>query len=169
MPVQLEVVEGDITTVPVDAVVAAANAALAGGGGVDGAIHAAAGPELLAALREGWPDGIETGQAVVTPAYRMTSARWVIHAVGPIWRGGGSGEAELLASSYVDSLARGDDVGAESVAFPAISTGIYGYPKDQAARIAVRTLLSTPTRVERAVLVAYDGATADRYRALLFS
>ena len=159
--------EADITTVPVEAVVTAANAPLVGGGGVDGAIHAAAGPELLRALREGWPDGIETGQAVVTPAFRMTATSWVIHAVGPVWHGGGSGEADLLASAYAESLARADDVGAASVAFPAISTGVYGYPKDEAAKVAVNTLRTTPTSVDRAVLVAFDAATADRYLQLL--
>lgn len=165
----IEVVQGDITQVPADAVVAAANAALVGGGGVDGAIHAAAGPRLLAELRAGWPDGIAAGEAVVTRAFDLASAQWVIHAVGPIWRGGGAGEPELLASAYVESLARADDVGATSVAFPAISTGVYGYPKDLAAEVAVRTLLQTPTRVERAILVAYDGATAERYRIMLFT
>jgi O-acetyl-ADP-ribose deacetylase (regulator of RNase III) len=165
--VDIEVLEGDITTVAVDAVVTAANAALVGGGGVDGAIHAAAGPQLVEALRAGWPDGIETGQAVVTPAFRLTTAAWVIHAVGPIWRDGGAGEAELLAGAYAESLARADDVGAASIAFPAISTGVYGYPKDDAARIAVETLRATPTRVQRCLLVAFDRGTAARYRRLV--
>jgi O-acetyl-ADP-ribose deacetylase (regulator of RNase III) len=164
---EIRVLEGDITTLDVDAVVTAANAPLVGGGGVDGAVHAAAGPRLLAALREGWPDGIETGQAVVTPAFDLATASWVIHAVGPVWRGGSAGEPELLAAAYVDSLARADDVGAASVAFPAISTGVYGYPKPAAAQIAVRTLRQASTRVERALLVAFDAATAASYRALL--
>ncbi|MDT7547099.1 MAG: O-acetyl-ADP-ribose deacetylase [Actinomycetota bacterium] len=166
-PVDIEVLEGDITTVRVDAVVTAANAPLVGGGGVDGAVHTAAGPRLLAALREGWPDGIETGQAVVTPAFDLSTAQWVIHAVGPVWRGGSSGEAELLESAYVDALARADDVGAASVAFPAISTGVYGYPKAAAAQIAVRALRGAQTSVEQVLLVAFDAATGASYRRLL--
>jgi O-acetyl-ADP-ribose deacetylase (regulator of RNase III) len=165
----IRVVEGDITTLAADALVTAANAALVGGGGVDGAVHAAAGPRLLAALREGWPDGIETGQAVVTPAFDLATARWVIHAVGPVWRGGSAGEPELLAAAYTDSLARADDVAAASVAFPAISTGVYGYPKAAAARIALQTLRQAATEVERAFLVAFDAATAASYRELLGS
>jgi O-acetyl-ADP-ribose deacetylase (regulator of RNase III) len=163
----IQVVEGDITTLAADALVTAANAALVGGGGVDGAVHTAAGPRLLAALREGWPDGIETGQAVVTPAFDLVTARWVIHAVGPVWRGGTAGEPELLAAAYTDSLARADDVAAASVAFPAISTGVYGYPKAPAARIAVQTLRQAATGVERAFLVAFDAATAASYRELV--
>jgi O-acetyl-ADP-ribose deacetylase (regulator of RNase III) len=167
--VDIEVVQGDITRVPADAVVAAANAPLVGGGGVDGAIHAAAGPGLLAALRAGWPDGIRPGEAVVTPAFDLETARWVIHAVGPIWRGGDAGEPEILTSAYAESLARADEVAAASVAFPAISTGVYGYPKQLAAEVAVRALQRTSTQVRRAILVAYDAATADRYRTLLFT
>jgi O-acetyl-ADP-ribose deacetylase (regulator of RNase III) len=165
--VRIEVVRGDITRQPVDAVVTAANAALVGGGGVDGAVHAAAGPRLLATLREGWPDGCGTGAAVATPAYGLAPVQWVIHAVGPVWRGGGHGEPAQLASAYTEALARADDVGARSVAFPAISTGVYGYPKEEAARVAVQALRNADARVERALLVAYDDATGDLYDRLL--
>ena len=163
---RIEVVRGDITRQEVDAVVTAANAALRGGGGVDGAVHAAAGPRLLAACRE--IGGCPTGGAVVTPAFDLyPPVRWVVHAVGPVWSGGGTGEAELLASAYRESLARADEVGDRSIAFPAISTGVYGYPRDEAARVAVATLRSATTSVQRCLLVAFDGATADRYAAEL--
>jgi O-acetyl-ADP-ribose deacetylase (regulator of RNase III) len=165
--VRIDVVRGDITRQPVDAVVTAANARLVGGGGVDGAVHAAAGPQLLATLREGWPDGCGTGAAVATPAYGLAPVQWVIHAVGPVWRGGGHGEPAQLASAYTEALARADDVGARSVAFPAISTGVYGYPKEEAARIAIRALQSAETAVEQALLVAYDDAARERYDRLL--
>jgi O-acetyl-ADP-ribose deacetylase len=161
---RIEVVEGDITALDVDAVVTAANEQLAGGGGVDGAVHAAAGPELLAACRA--IGGCRTGDAVATPGFALP-ARWVIHAVGPVWRGGTAGEAELLASCYRRSLEVADGLGARSVAFPAISTGVYGYPRDEAAEIAVRTVRSAPTAVELVVLVGYDRATAERYRRVL--
>lgn len=161
---RIEVVLADITTLPVDAVVTAANARLAGGGGVDGAVHRAAGPELPAACRA--IGACATGDAVATPGFALP-ARWVIHAVGPVWQGGGAGEAALLASAYRRSLEVADEVGARSLAVPAISTGVYGYPPDEAAAIAVRTVRSTPTAVERVVLVAFDEATAERYRRLL--
>jgi O-acetyl-ADP-ribose deacetylase (regulator of RNase III) len=132
---RVRLLAGDITLASVDAIVNAANSALAGGGGVDGAIHAAGGPTLMAELRERY-DGCPTGSAVVTGAGRLP-ARWVIHAVGPVWRGGDSGEAELLASAYRSSLDRAAELGARSVAFPAISCGIYGYPLDAAAEVAL--------------------------------
>jgi len=163
--VEIEVVEGDITAQRVEAVVTAANSALAGGGGVDAAVHLAAGPELLRASRALAP--CPPGSAVVTPAFGLPGARWVVHAVGPVWEGGGHGEAELLASAYASSLARADEVGASSIAFPAISTGVYGYPRAEAAQVAVRTLLTAPTQVRRCLLVAYDAVTAALYRALL--
>ena len=124
----------DITTLDVDAVVTAANDRLAGGGGVDGAVHRAAGPELLAACRR--IGGCPTGEARITPGFRL-KARHVIHAVGPVWRGGGQGEAALLAGAYRASLALLREAGGASIAFPAISTGIYGYPVAEATRVAV--------------------------------
>ena len=126
----------DITTLDVDAIVTAANDQLAGGGGVDGAVHRAAGPELLAACRR--ISGCPTGEARITPGFRL-KARHVIHAVGPVWHGGGQGEAALLAGAYRASLALLREAGGRSIAFPAISTGIYGYPRDEATRVAVAT------------------------------
>ena len=130
----MRAVLADITTLDVDAVVTAANDRLAGGGGVDGAVHRAAGPELLAACRR--IGGCPTGEARITPGFRL-KARHVIHAVGPVWRGGGAGEAELLGGAYRASLALLREAGGVSIAFPAISTGIYGYPVAEATRIAV--------------------------------
>ncbi len=161
---RLEVVQGDITAESVDAIVNAANSSLLGGGGVDGAIHRAAGPELLEACRG--LNGCPTGDAKATPGFRLP-ARWVIHTVGPVWRGGSAGEAELLASCYRRSLEVADEVGARSVAFPAISTGIYGYPAEEAATIAVDTIRSTPTSVELVRLVAFDDRTRRLYESLL--
>ena len=134
---RLELVEGDITKQEVDAIVNAANSSLLGGGGVDGAIHRAAGPELLEECRK--IGGCPTGEARITGAGRLP-ARYVIHAVGPVYRGGGHGEAELLASAYRHSLDLASTHGARSVAFPAISTGAYGYPMAEAARIALTTI-----------------------------
>ncbi len=162
---RIEAVQGDITAEQVDAVVNAANQALVRGGGVDGAIHRAAGSrELQAALDE--LGGCQTGDAKATPGFGLP-ARWIIHAVGPRYRDGRHGEAELLASCYRRALEVADERGARSVAFPAISTGIYGYPPDEAARIAVETIRSTPTRVELVRLVAFDEATRRRYEKLL--
>ena len=161
---RLEVVQGDITAESVDAVVNAANASLLGGGGVDGALHRAAGPELLEACRP--LGGCPTGDAKATPGFRLP-ARWVIHTVGPVWRGGSAGEAELLACCYRRSLEVADELGARSVAFPAISTGIYGYPADEAATIAVDTIRSTPTSVELVRLVAFDDRTRQLYEERL--
>ena len=159
-PPDIEVVTGDITALAVDAIVNAANTSLLGGGGVDGAIHRAAGPELLAECRT--LGGCATGDAKPTRGHRLP-ARWVIHTVGPVWRGGDAAETELLASCYARALAVADELGAASVAFPAISTGVYGFPPDAAATIAVDTVRSTPTAVRRVLLVAFDRATADLY------
>ena len=152
--------QGDITTLDVDAIVNAANSSLLGGGGVDGAIHRAAGPDLLEACRA--LDGCETGDAKTTPGFRL-KARWVIHTVGPVWRGGSADEPALLASCYRRSLEEADRVGATSIAFPAISTGVYGYPRTPAADIAVDTLHRASTAVERCILVAFDSDTAQLY------
>jgi O-acetyl-ADP-ribose deacetylase (regulator of RNase III) len=162
--VALQVVRGDITLQRTDAIVNAANSSLLGGGGVDGAIHRAAGPDLVAHCR--LLHGCATGQAKVTPGFRL-AARWVIHTVGPVWRGGQQGEPELLASCYRESLARADEVRAKSVAFPAISTGIYGYPSAQAAEVAVATIRSTATAVETVTFVCFDESTETEYRSLL--
>ena len=162
---KIEAVQGDITREQVDAVVNAANEHLAGGGGVDGAIHRAAGWEdLQEACRS--LGGCPTGDAKATPGFELP-ARWVIHAVGPRWYGGQRGEPELLASAYRRSLEVADELGARSVAFPAISTGIYGYPKGAAARVAVETIRGARTQVELVRLVAFDGETLRLYEELL--
>lgn len=164
---RIEAVVGDITKQRVDAVVNAANSALAGGGGVDGAIHRAAGH---AALQQACRSlgGCEAGDAKATSGFAL-AARWIIHTVGPVWRGGNAGEPELLASCYRRCLEIAEELGAQSVAFPAISTGIYGYPRDEAAKIAVSTLLSMADRsaVSLVRLVAFDDRTLTSYESLL--
>jgi O-acetyl-ADP-ribose deacetylase (regulator of RNase III) len=160
---QISVLRGDICTVPADAVVTAANRRLVGGSGVNGAVHAAAGPRLLAALRPLAP--CPAGSAVITPAFAMRHASWVIHAVGPIYQG--PQDEPVLASAYVASLARADEVGARSVAFPAISTGVYGYPAEEAARVSVQALRRTTTAVERVLLVAFSGTAARLWESTL--
>jgi O-acetyl-ADP-ribose deacetylase (regulator of RNase III) len=161
---RLRALQADITTLSVAAVVNAANSSLLGGGGVDGAIHRAAGPELLAHCRT--LGGCQTGEAKHTPGFRLP-ATWVIHTVGPVWRGGSQGEAAQLASCYRQSLEVADALQARSIAFPAISTGIYGYPAAAAAEIAVGTLQTAATQVEECLLVAFDRATLSLYEALL--
>lgn len=150
----------------VDAIVNAANESLLGGGGVDGAIHRAAGPGLLEECRT--LGGCETGNAKATGGHDLP-ADHVIHTVGPVWHGGGDGEPELLASCYRRSLEVADEIGARSVAFPAISTGVYGYPKEAAARIAIENVLATESDVDRVVLCAFDDETAELYREALGS
>jgi O-acetyl-ADP-ribose deacetylase (regulator of RNase III) len=160
----LVALRADITRLDVDAIVNAANSSLLGGGGVDGAIHAAAGPGLLAECRT--LGGCAAGDAKATGGH-LLPARWVIHTVGPVWRGGDRGEPDLLASCYRRSLEVADGLGAASIAFPAISTGAYGFPRAQAAAIAVGTLRSVATDVERVLLVAFDDETLQRYRERL--
>jgi O-acetyl-ADP-ribose deacetylase (regulator of RNase III) len=156
---------GDITEEHVDAIVNAANEALVAGGGVDGAIHEAAGEaELSRALRS--LGRCAVGDAKYTPGFRLP-AKFIIHTVGPIWRGGRDGEDELLASCYRRSLQVADEIGAGSVAFPAISTGAFGFPGRLAAEIAVRTVRTTPTRVSLVRLVAFDPAIYDLYDRLI--
>ncbi|MBV7261758.1 O-acetyl-ADP-ribose deacetylase [Photobacterium sp. WH24] len=161
--------QGDITTLNVDAIVNAASNSLLGGGGVDGAIHKAAGPQLLEECRR--LQGCPTGEAKITPGYRLP-ARWVIHTVGPVWQDGARNEAELLASCYRHCLALADEVGARTMAFPCISTGIYGFPTQQAAGIAVQTVRqslegqSTPDKV---YFVCFSQEDADIYHSLLRS
>lgn len=160
--------QGDITTVAVDAIVNAANSGLLGGGGVDGAIHHAGGPAILAACKElratRYPKGLPTGQAVATTAGRLP-ARWVIHTVGPIYRGQGD-EPQLLADAYRNSLAVASQLGVRTIAFPAISTGVYCYPLAEAAAIAIRELAAAPPGLEpRMVLFSREALAAHEYAA----
>jgi O-acetyl-ADP-ribose deacetylase (regulator of RNase III) len=161
MTARVEVVQADITTLPVDAIVNAATSSLLGGGGVDGAIHRAAGPRLLEATRK--IGGCPTGQARLTPGFDLP-AKWVIHTVGPVWQGGHAGEDDLLASCYRESLKVAASVEATTVAFPAISTGVYGFPMDRAARIAIAEIgvnLDQYPEIDR-VLIAVRGDEAMR-------
>lgn len=169
----IEVHQGDITKLDVDAIVNAANERMLGGGGVDGAIHRAAGPELLEACRavpEARP-GVRcpTGEARITPGFKLP-ARRVIHTAGPVWHGGDRGEPEKLASCYRNSLALAAENGLRTVAFPAISCGVYGYPLEDATRVAVtiiREFLSQDNSVEEVTLVAFDASTAEAMRRAL--
>lgn len=160
-PLDIVIAQGDITTVDVDAIVNAANHSLLGGGGVDGAIHRAGGPAILAECRrireQDWPQGLPTGEAVATTGGELP-ARHVIHTVGPTWAKT-KDKSELLRSCYRTSLRVADEIGARTVAFPLVSAGVYRWPKDDAVRIALTTLRETPTQVQTATLVLFDGAT----------
>ena len=164
---QIALLRGDITEQSVDAVVNAANHGLLGGGGVDGAIHRRGGPEILAACREiratRYPEGLPTGQAVATTAGRLP-ARWVIHTVGPVWART-KDTSGLLADCYRNSLAVADEIGARSVAFPAISTGVYHWPMDQAARVAVAAVRASPAAVPEVRFVLFNDAAYEAFSA----
>ncbi len=163
----VELVRGDITSQRVDAIVNAANSSLLGGGGVDGAIHRAAGPELLAACRK--IGGCPPGEARLTPGFRLP-ARHVIHTVGPIWRGGGSGEDAILASCYRNSITLAGNAGVRSIAFPSISTGAYGFPLDRAARIAIEALREGAARwpdLETIRMVCFGNDTYEAYARVI--
>lgn len=164
---RIEIIQGDITKQSADAIVNAANCSLLGGGGVDGAIHRAAGPELLAECRT--LNGCETGKAKITKGYRLP-AKYVIHTPGPIWYGGSRGEAELLASCYRSCLTLASENGCKTVDFPSISTGVYHFPLDKAARIAVNTIsdyLKGHDDIERVRMVCFDSRTLAQYEKAL--
>jgi len=160
----IDVIRADITTMHVDAIVNAANEALRGGGGVDGAIHRAAGPQLLEECRK-YP-GCPTGTAVLTGGYNLP-ARYVIHTVGPVWRGGQHGEAELLARAYESCFLLARQHGVETIAFPAISTGVYGYPKEEAAQIAISAMRRHEAAFAQITACLFDQASVDVYEHTL--
>ena len=167
----IELIQGDITQLKVDAIVTAANSGLRGGGGVDGAVHRAAGPRLLQACRE--VGGCPTGSAVITEAYDLEDrgVRFVVHAVGPVWKGGMGGEADLLRGAYDQSLHLADTPDCKSVAFPSISTGVYGFPIASAAPIAIAAaaacLEAGPANLQRVVFSLFDEGTLDAFSAAL--
>jgi O-acetyl-ADP-ribose deacetylase (regulator of RNase III) len=167
----IQVYQGDITTVPVDAIVNAANTSLLGGAGVDGAIHRAGGPTILAECQRirDKQGGCEVGEAVITTAGKLP-AKFVIHTVGPIWRNGKNNEERLLSSAYSNSLKLAIDYQVRSIAFPNISTGVYGFPKERAAQIAIKTVcdfLDTTNQIERVLFVCYDEENYNLYKEIL--
>lgn len=159
-PDMIEIIVADITTLHVDAIVNAANESLLGGGGVDGAIHRAAGPELLAFTRT--LGGCPTGHAKVSPCFRLP-AKWIVHTVGPVWRGGDASEPELLESAYRNSFRCALEKNANSIALPAISTGVYGYPKEKAARVALNVMREFEKDFERIIVCCFSEADAYVY------
>jgi len=161
---RIQVIQGDITKQAVDAIVNAANSSLMGGGGVDGAIHRAAGPGLVAECRQ--LGGCRTGNAKATKGYDLP-AKYVIHTVGPVWQGGNSDEDQLLASCYRKSIELAASLNVQSIAFPAISTGVYGFPKLRAAKIAVGEASASMRDIEKLLFVCFDAETAGIYRELL--
>jgi len=164
---KIEAILGDITKLNVDAIVNAANSSLLGGGGVDGAIHRAAGPELLKACIQ--LQGCAAGDAKVTPGFNLP-ARFIIHTVGPVWRGGGQHEAETLASCYQRSLEVAETLGAKSVAFPAISTGAFGYPVEKAAQVAIKSIMEyslNPSSIDEIILCCFSESAFKTYQKLI--
>lgn len=164
---QIEIVQGDITKQTVDAIVNAANSSLLGGSGVDGAIHQAAGPELLAECR--LLGGCQTGEAKITKGYNI-SAKWIIHTVGPVWQGGNHGEADLLANCYRNCLILAADQKLETIAFPAISTGIYRYPLSEATEIALKEakkFLNQPSSIKKIIFVCFTQKISEIYQDLI--